>query len=125
MKVLIADDEERHAKMCVTLLQHEKVDIDPLFCEKAEHILEMVQTFRPDVVLLDLVFPGSSPEQIIAIICRLSEISRVIVFSGYDSWADVCMKEGAVDFLYKPAWALPSAAPFLAHALWRATRIRT
>lgn len=56
--------------------------------------LDMVLSYQPDVLLLDLVMPGMSGEEILPSIKASSPDTRVIIFSSYDP--TYAVKSGAM-----------------------------
>ncbi|HUR77289.1 MAG TPA: response regulator [Acidimicrobiales bacterium] len=56
--------------------------------------LDMVLTHRPDVLLLDLVMPGMSGEEVLPAIKEGSPGTRIVIFSSYDP--TFAVKSGAM-----------------------------
>lgn len=56
--------------------------------------LDMVLSYHPDVLLLDLVMPGMSGEEILPSISASSPETRVVIFSSYDP--TFAVKSGAM-----------------------------
>jgi len=50
----------------------------------ADDLLDEIKKSKPDVVLLDLTMPGTSPLKALKNVSRLYPHIKVIVFSGYD-----------------------------------------
>ena len=100
--ILIVDDEATLAKnIMVYLARH---DYDARSVGSGEAALDELETFRPDVMLLDLSLPGIDGMQVLAQVREQHVGMRVVVFTGHGSTqaAVDAMKAGAADYLSKP-----------------------
>lgn len=79
-RVLVIDDEQDFAFFVKKNLEsHGKFEVS--VCDKASRALERVKTFKPDVVLLDMMMPERSGEEIAADLREEEETESVpIVF---------------------------------------------
>ncbi len=105
IRVMIVDDEEDFLKITKINLE-ETGRFEVAVVADATDIMSCVRSFRPDVVLLDIIMPKMGGAEI----CRMLSSDPagqgipVIVVSALDTEKDRrIMKElGAVDFLAKP-----------------------
>jgi CheY-like chemotaxis protein len=103
--VLIVDDEP-----AVRALLREIVEGLPVACEireasDGEVALRVVQSAIPDLVLLDIVLPGSSTSGVLLCqeLCKNTQ-TKVVIVSGNagTSILDTCLAMGATDCVRKP-----------------------
>lgn len=103
-KVLAVDDNQTNILLYEELLE----DLyDLRTAESGEAALDLIQTFEPDVVLLDIMMPGISGYEVceeIRKIPRLESTIKVILVSAKNTTADrlVGYESGADDYLIKP-----------------------
>ena len=75
-----------------------------LACHDSREVLDLVETHRPGLILLDLAMPFVSGEQILEQVAEHHSGTGVIVVTGIkdvDKAVD-CMRAGALDYLVKP-----------------------
>lgn len=104
VRILLVDDDETLTRSIARMLRmngHPAVEI----CSDPHQVPAILDRFRPDVVLLDLVMPGIRGQRILEMTTRSHPGIGVIVLTAeYDSRAAVeCMRLGARDFIQKPA----------------------
>jgi two-component system OmpR family response regulator len=102
--VLIVDDQQatrallRAAFECLPVTHHVREAAD------GEAALRLAREERPDLVLLDVVLPGSSTSGVLVCnqLCR--DGTKVVIVSGQASQAVIqaCLSSGAVDYVPKP-----------------------
>ena len=63
LRILVVDDSEDTARMMLLLLKHQGHEVKLAFLGRKA--IELVESFRPDVVLLDLRLPDMSGVEII------------------------------------------------------------
>ena len=68
LRVLIVDDNADQANTLSMLLEH--AGYDPHVCNKSQDCMVLVDSLRPDVVLLDLGMPGMTGYEIAEVIKR-------------------------------------------------------
>ena len=102
MKVLVVDDEPVIGKMVKVALENRGHEV--MWIEGAEEILGVVESFRPDVILLDINMPGKSGFDALNELRRSSFDIHVIVMSvlSQDFNIDKAYDLGARDYLTKP-----------------------
>lgn len=115
-KILIVEDEVSLSEAYHTLLKQAKYDV--LVAHDGKDALEKVQTFSPDLILLDLRMPildgvGFLKEYDLA---RKHPNVKVIVFSNYDMQDEIdeAYRLGADRYILK-AWASPREILNLVH----------
>jgi CheY-like chemotaxis protein len=101
-RVLLVDDSEDLLDLYRILLEGKGYEVDVAL--DGESGLERVRTFRPDVVVLDMMMPVLDG---LGFLARLSAESsspppRVIASSGFDQYRDEALRRGAHAFLRKP-----------------------
>ncbi|HJW27873.1 MAG TPA: response regulator, partial [Saprospiraceae bacterium] len=102
-KIFIIDDDELITSSLSKLLKNEgyRVQVEN---EDFHLITPQVESFSPDLVLLDIKLPGRSGIEILQELKGLNIHTPVIMLTSDDSaeTAVKCMKMGAVDYLTKP-----------------------
>jgi CheY-like chemotaxis protein len=105
LSVLIVDDEASTRRLLRTTVDRLRVPCTITEAADGETALEMARSSRPDLVLLDIVLPGSSVSGVMVCqeLCRDLE-TRVVLITGRASDAIVhtCMALGAVECIRKP-----------------------
>ena len=103
MKLLIVEDEKILAKVLQEKLEKEGFTI--AVAGDGEAALSQIRSFRPDMVLLDIILPKKDGLQVLEEIKADSEFSHlpVIMLSnlGEDEKIKSALKLGAVDYLVK------------------------
>ncbi|MNE17775.1 Sensory transduction protein LytR [compost metagenome] len=103
MNVLIVDDEplarERLARM-VGQLDGYRV-LEPL-ASNGEEALSLIDSLKPDVVLLDIRMPGLDGLQVAARLCEREAPPAVIFCTAHDEFALEAFQVSAVGYLVKP-----------------------
>ncbi len=100
--VMLVDDEILTLNNLKKALEKEGYEI--LLAESGEKALDILESHRPHLILLDLVLPGISGLEVLK---RVKEVDReiiVIMMSAYEilEKAVEAMKLGAYDYLLKP-----------------------
>jgi len=101
-KILVVDDEPEIVSFIQELLISRGLDV--LGLSDSLEAAARLQSFRPDVCVLDFRMPGRSGAELLDIIKQQDPGIEVIFLTGQDetSLAVDLMKRGAVDFLLKP-----------------------
>jgi len=103
MNVLIVDDEplarERLARM-VGQLDGYRV-LEPL-AGNGEEALALIDSLKPDIVLLDIRMPGLDGLQVAARLCEREAPPAVIFCTAHDEFALEAFQVSAVGYLVKP-----------------------
>ena len=101
-KILVADDEARIRKVIVLLLKDEGYEVKAV--ENGQQVLDVLLSFRPDVVLLDQQMPVMTGVETLEKIKKLLPDQLVIFVTAFGSVALAvdAVKKGAYDFIEKP-----------------------
>ena len=83
LTLVAADDHRLFLEGLGSLFQ--RVDGQELVavCEDGDRLLELVETHRPDIVLLDISMPGASAETIVATLSERYPQTRVVAVTMY------------------------------------------
>lgn len=102
--VLVVDDSPTDVQAMKNAL--EKGGHNVTVAGAAEEGVEMARALQPEVVLMDIVFEGTSGFQGVRKLSRDADTSEipVIIISGKGTAADKAwgLRQGAVDYLVKP-----------------------
>ncbi len=101
--VLIVDDDEDTCRPLLKLLQY--VGHSPFFVHDGQAALSMLDTLRPDMILLDVMMPGLSGLDVLKLI-RAHPMHRnlpVVVYSALNDSETMhtAMQNGAQSYLVK------------------------
>lgn len=104
-KILIVDDELDFLKMIkLNLEQTEKFEV--LTLPSANDIISHVHSFKPDLILLDMVMPGVGGIEVCEMLNHDPEgqVLPILILSALDKDKDKLMafKKGVVGYLTKP-----------------------
>ncbi|MFQ5779688.1 MAG: sigma-54-dependent transcriptional regulator [Nitrospiria bacterium] len=100
--ILVIEDEATLAKNIKLYL--ERYGYDVRLSQSAHEGIGLVDTYKPDLVLLDLQLPDRSGLELIPLIRRKDEETKIIMMTAYGNVqiAVDAMKAGAYDYLSKP-----------------------
>jgi len=101
-KILVIDDEETIRDSCRQVLERQGLGIETAVDGKTG--LEVLDSFKPDLVILDLKMPGVQGIDVLREMQKISPATVIIVITGYPTLESAieAMKCGAYDFLPKP-----------------------
>jgi len=101
-RVLVVDDEETSRSGLTLLLSTLGYEVES--AADGEEAMERVRTFRPAVVIADLVMPGMDGLGVLKAVHSELPGAMVILLTGHASieTAVAAMKEGAYDYITKP-----------------------
>ena len=101
-KILIIDDEEIVRDSCIQILAKGNYKI--VTAQNGEEGLEILESFKPDLALVDLKMPGLSGYEVLERIHEYDPTIVTIVITGFATVdaAVESMKKGTYDFLPKP-----------------------
>ena len=105
MNILHVDDEKDILFLTKVVLEQEP-DTNVVQCESGFEALEALQEISPDVILLDLMMPGMTGEELFDEVKRSEPVAKVpVVFMTARTTQDVIdrlMSAGAAGFIAKP-----------------------
>ncbi len=104
-KIAIIDDEKWIRKLIIRLLPTGQFPIKIIGeAEDGEEGLDLLQKYRPHIVITDIRMPLLSGLDLIQKIKTTLPRSEIIIVSGYDNfeYAHKAIKLGVMDFLLKP-----------------------
>jgi two-component system response regulator HydG len=100
--VLVVDDERSNVESLEKIFQREGMRV--LSAPDAKHALELVRAHRIQVVLTDLMMPGTTGLELLRAIRQVAPDVEVVLMTAYGSveTAVSAMRDGAYDFVEKP-----------------------
>jgi two-component system response regulator HydG len=100
--LLVVDDEPSNLMSLKKIFEKESMRV--LTAENAKQALEVARRHRVQVVLTDLMMPGTNGVELLRALKELSQESEVVLMTAYGTveTAVQAMKEGAYDFVEKP-----------------------
>lgn len=102
--ILVVDDNEMNRDMLSRRLQKLNYHVD--MADNGERCLEMMRTFRYDLVMLDIMMPKMNGYEVLEIAKADSALRQIpiIMISAVDDLDSVvkCIELGAEDYLFKP-----------------------
>jgi len=101
--LLVVDDEPGWLESMALMLERSLGVNNLILCSKSEEALNRLEAGDVGLVLLDLIMPGLSGEELLKSIAENHPETLVIVISGVDQVDSAvnCMKLGAYDFFVK------------------------
>jgi two-component system repressor protein LuxO len=101
-RILVVDDSKSLNATYVALLG--KFDVDVRSAYTGKETLELIESFAPEIILLDLILPDMSGMDILSHLqeTKTNAISIVMAANGSVNYAVEAMRLGAYDFLEKP-----------------------
>jgi DNA-binding NtrC family response regulator len=102
IKALLVDDEESFRNTLCKRLGRRGMDVEQ--AGSGEEALAMLETCRPDVVLLDVKMPGMDGLTALHKIKEVNPLIEVVMLTGHASMEIAIrgMELGAFDYLMKP-----------------------
>jgi two-component system response regulator MprA len=101
-RVLLVEDDRSIARLLELELGHRGFDIHCVF--DGAGALSAIESFAPNVIVLDILLPGMDGEQILARLRRSGNTTPVIMLTARDRTSDKVrnLEIGADDYLTKP-----------------------
>jgi len=101
-RILVLDDDDAILKALEEALAYLNYDVKTIADPK--HLFELIETYRPDLLLLDFILSSSNGG---AICHQLKSDEQhfhlpIIMMSGYNDVIEQAEKSGANDFIKKP-----------------------
>ena len=104
-KIMLADDEGIVIDSLKFIIQKEFGDeCEVEFAKTGRNVIELAETFRPDIAVMDIQMPGINGIDAMREIRQNNEKVVFIVMSAYDKfdYAKEAMKLGAIEYITKP-----------------------
>ncbi|HEX5532445.1 MAG TPA: MtrAB system response regulator MtrA [Actinomycetales bacterium] len=100
-RILVVDDDTALAEMIGIVLRGE--GFEPVFCTNGDDALDAFRSYRPDLVLLDLMLPGKDGIEVCRQIRGESGVPIVMLTAKSDT-VDIVLglESGADDYVPKP-----------------------
>lgn len=100
--ILICDDDDGVIDIASIVLKEKGYRVQ--VCEDSNHIVEMVNTLKPNLILMDLWMPGTSGDIITRELKKRKATKKIpiIIFSASKDIEKVAKIVGADDYLPKP-----------------------
>jgi two-component system KDP operon response regulator KdpE len=98
-RVLVVDDQPKVCKFIEIDLKLR--GFEPVCVGSGKKALELARSFKPHVILLDMVMPEMDGVDVLTELRGFSKIP-VIAFSASPANQDLAMRAGADDFMHKP-----------------------
>jgi DNA-binding NtrC family response regulator len=100
--LLVVDDEPSNLTSLQKIFQREGMRV--LAAESAKSALELARRHRIEVVLTDLMMPGTNGVELLRALKEISPDTEVVLMTAYGTveTAVQAMREGAYDFVEKP-----------------------
>jgi len=102
MRVLLVEDEEKVSRLVSRGLAAEQYAVDTAF--DGRRGLELAETYRYDLIILDLMLPGMNGTEVLLKLRRTNQHVPVLVLTARDALSDKVenFEAGADDYLTKP-----------------------
>jgi two-component system LytT family response regulator len=101
LKILIVDDEASAGNILKVLIEkHIAVATEIHYCNSAKDALEMLKTFNPTVIMLDIEMPNMNGFDFLNM--ATDNNFDVIFTTAYDQYAIKAIRFSALDYLLKP-----------------------
>lgn len=101
IRCVIVEDEEMARKVLKSLLAQYCQDV--MVCAEADDIVSgknMIETFHPDLVFLDIEMPGGSGFKLLTSI--VDKDFEVVFITAYEQFAIKAIRHDALDYILKP-----------------------
>ncbi|MBD1589260.1 hybrid sensor histidine kinase/response regulator [Pseudomonas typographi] len=112
LKLLLIEDSTRDAELTLLTLERAGLHVQPTVLHHHEHVKRTLQAHPFDLILSDVLLPGSSGEQVLQIARETAPLTPFIVISGVfgEEHAVQMMRSGATDYVLKQSLPLLPAA---------------
>jgi len=103
IKILILEDNSADAELMVRELKKADLYIEVEITEIEKDFVNLIKTFKPDVILSDYMLPTFDGMEALAIVKELSPDTPFIIVTGSlnEETAAECIKKGAWDYVIK------------------------
>lgn len=104
-RIVLADDEGIMLESLRKMIENNYGREVELECAKTGRaVVELAESFRPDIIFMDIQMPGLSGVQAMHEIRKFNQSTLFIVITAYDQfhYAQECISLGVLEFLTKP-----------------------
>ncbi len=103
-KILVVDDDRALLTLLTTFIKDSMPDTVVVSLDNGEAFKKEMDTFKPDVALLDVKLPDANGVELCKELKHVCPASDVILMTGYPELSDAvdAVKSGAADFIIKP-----------------------
>ena len=104
-RILLADDEGIMLESLKKILESTYgMEVEIACAKTGRAVVELAETFRPDIAFMDIQMPGLSGVQAMKEIRKFNQSTIFIVITAYDRfhYAQECISLGVLEFLTKP-----------------------
>ncbi|OGK16804.1 hypothetical protein A2774_05340 [Candidatus Roizmanbacteria bacterium RIFCSPHIGHO2_01_FULL_39_12c] len=101
-KILLVEDDKVLSQMYQDKLAHQGFDV--VSADTGSRALTMLKSFKPDVILLDIMLPGGmNGFDVLQIIKQDQKLKNipVIILTNLDTEKDTALDLGAIDYVVK------------------------
>ena len=101
-RILVVDDDPLTLRLVRSALSAE--GYEPLVTGDPREVSHLIKTRKPQLVLLDLVLPGTDGIELMESLPEMADLPPVIFISGYgrDETIVKALRRGATDYIVKP-----------------------
>ncbi|MBD3425633.1 MAG: response regulator [Candidatus Omnitrophica bacterium] len=100
-KILVADDEESVREVLKTFFVRKEYDVET--ASQGREAIEKIESYKPDILLLDLKMPDMDGEEVLKYINDSNLKIGVIIITGHpDFIKDRKLLNRAYDYIVKP-----------------------
>ncbi|WP_263263848.1 response regulator [Pseudomonas entomophila] len=112
LKLLLIEDSNRDVELTLFALERSGLQLDPHLAHHHAEVAAMLEAHSFDLILSDVVLPGSSGEQVLGIAREKAPQTPFIFISGVfgEEHAVKMMRQGATDYVLKQSLPLLPAA---------------
>lgn len=105
INVIIADNEVWVCKLIADLVDWKSLGFEIIgTAYDGARLIQMIDTFRPDLIITDIQMPGATGIEVINYIKKQKLNTQVIIISGYSDfeYTSAAINAGVTDYLLKP-----------------------
>lgn len=102
-RLMIVDDEADVREFCANFFRKRKVDV--ITASSGEEAIDMIDTQKPDLLLLDIKMSGIDGIETLRRLREKDKHLKVIMVTGRrpeEDAHDECLQLGALDYIHKP-----------------------
>ena len=82
MRMLIIDDEEDICEIIAEIGSRHGFEVTSL--SNAEHVIATLESFKPDLIMLDLMMPGTDGVELLRLLAEHTKDAKLCLISGSD-----------------------------------------